>query len=58
MYVDDMVGLETFGGLIAAVVMFLIATAVVGLIVGLTIATVSIVANYKLFQRAGVPGWK
>lgn len=57
-YVDDMTGLETFGGLLAAAVIFLIIMAVIGLIIGLAVATVNIVSNYKLFQKAGVPGWK
>lgn len=57
-YVDDMAGLETFGELIAIAFMFLIAMAAIGIIIGLAIATVSIVANYKLFERAGLPGWK
>lgn len=57
-YVDDMAGLETFGELIAIAFMFLIAMAAIGIILGLAIATVSIVANYKLFERAGLPGWK
>ena len=57
-YVGEMESTARFGGFLLGLVFFVFVIYIVFAILAVAVIVLRLIANYKLFQRAGLEGWK
>lgn len=57
-YVGEMESTARFGGFLFGLIFFVFAIYIVIAVFLLAVVVLRLIANYKLFQRAGLEGWK
>lgn len=57
-YVGEIESTARFGGFLFGLIFFVFAIYIVFAILAVAVVVLRLVSNYKLFQRAGLEGWR